>query len=71
MWLNAQKTTGMCSKFMLQMPARAVHTAKILAQAARRLATSFSSIVAIARLTWIAVPIVSRIVSIRALIRAR
>jgi hypothetical protein len=61
----------MCSKFMPQMPANAVHTAKIAAQAARRLVTSASSMLTIDRLTWIAVPIMSRIESIDVWMRAR
>ena len=45
----------MCSKFMPQMPAKAVATAKMPAQAASRLVISVSSIVTIERLTWMAV----------------
>ena len=37
----------MCSKFIPQMPANAVHTAKMLAHAASRLVTSLSSMVTI------------------------
>ncbi len=61
----------MFSKFMPQMPANAVHTAKMLAQAARRLVTSLSSMVTIDRFTWIAVAMVSRTASIEPLMRPR
>ena len=61
----------MCSKFMPQMPANAVATAKMPAHAASRLVVSDSSIVAIDRFTWMAVPMVSRNVSRLALMRAR
>jgi hypothetical protein len=58
-------------KFMPQMPANAGTTAKMAAQAARRLVTSPSSMVTMDRFTWIAVPMVSRIDSVAALIRLR
>ena len=56
---------------MPQTPTKKVATAKMPAQAASRLVTSLSSIVTIDRLTWIAVPMVSRIVSIEVCKRAR
>ena len=56
---------------MPQMPAKAVATAKMPAQAASRLVVSLSSMVTIDRFTWIAVPMVSRMPSIDALMRAR
>ena len=56
---------------MPQIPAMAVGTAMMAPQAARRLVVSDSSIVTIDRLTWMAVPMVSRIASTDALIRDR
>lgn len=53
------------------MPANAMETAKMLAQAARRLSTSLSSMVTMERLTWIAIPMVSRINSMEPLMRLR
>ena len=64
-------SSGMCSKFMPQMPAKAVATAKIAAQAASRLVTSPSSIVTSDRFTVIAVAMVSRMVSSAASMRDR
>ena len=61
----------MCSKFMPQTPTKNVATAKMPAQAARRFVTSLSSMVTIDKLTWMAVPMVSRMVSILVCSRAR
>ena len=60
----------MASKFIPQIPAKAVQMAKILAQAARRLVISLSSMVTMDRLTWMAVAMVSRMESIEPLMRA-
>jgi hypothetical protein len=56
---------------MPQIPAKAVATAKMPAQAARRLLTSVWSMVTSEMFTWIAVPMVSRTLSSEASIRAR
>jgi len=61
----------MSLKFMPHTPTKKVATAKIPAQAARRLVVSDSSIVTIDRLTWIAVPMVSRKASSAVLQRTR
>ncbi len=61
----------MNSKFMPHTPAKAVHTAKIAAQAASRLVTSPSSMVTSDRFTWIAVAMPSRMVSTEPLMRSR
>ena len=63
--------SGMCSKFIPQIPANAVATAKIAAQAASRFVTSPSSIVTRDRFTVIAVATLSRMVLSAESIRAR
>ena len=57
----------MFCKFMPQTPAKAMATAKMPAQAARRFVICVSSIVTLTRLTWIAVPMVVRLLDLRPL----